>query len=112
MSVTAALCAQGGPLRALCALPWPLIVALAIVASIALVVLADRYITGVPLPPTIPLFREPEGARRFSLRTRLAYYTDCKALYEEAWDKVSTTTRDGVNRLQPSELCTHSSFGV
>jgi hypothetical protein len=92
MSVTAALCGLGGPLRALCALPWPLIVAVGIIAPIAVVVLAERYITGVPNPPTIPLVCEPEGARRFSLRTRLAYYIDCKPLYEEAWDKVSTTT--------------------
>lgn len=49
----------------------------------------ERFILGVRLPSNIALIREPEGARRFSLRTRLAYYTDCKALFREAFDQVS-----------------------
>ncbi|KAI8654609.1 hypothetical protein NCS57_01207500 [Fusarium keratoplasticum] len=39
----------------------------------------------VPYPPGIPLIREPEGTRRFSLRTRYAYLTDCQALFREAY---------------------------
>lgn len=51
--------------------------------------LVERFITGVAYPPSIPLVREPEGARRFSLRTRISYYTECRAVYEDAWNHVS-----------------------
>ena len=40
--------------------------------------------------PGIPLIREPEGATSFRLRTRLAYYTDAKNLFREAYEKAST----------------------
>ncbi|KAF4124822.1 Cytochrome P450 [Geosmithia morbida] len=49
--------------------------------------LIERFITGVAYPPSIPLIREPEGARSFSLRTRISYYTECKAIYEDAWNQ-------------------------
>ncbi|MCJ1437464.1 hypothetical protein MMC27_006851 [Xylographa pallens] len=39
-------------------------------------------------PPNLPRIRE-NGKTRFSLRTRLAYYTDCANLYREAYDTVS-----------------------
>ncbi|KAF7559762.1 hypothetical protein G7046_g4395 [Stylonectria norvegica] len=46
----------------------------------------DRLFFSVPYPPGIPLLREPKGARRFSLRTRLGYYTDCESLFREAYE--------------------------
>jgi hypothetical protein len=39
-------------------------------------------------PVEIARVREPEGKRTFSLRTRLAYYTDAKELFREAYEKV------------------------
>ena len=39
-------------------------------------------------PPNLPRIRE-NGKLRFSLRTRLAYYTDCANLFREAYDTVS-----------------------
>lgn len=48
--------------------------------------LAIRY------PSNLPRVREPAGATRFSLKTRLAYHTDCNALFEEAYEKVDKST--------------------
>ncbi|MCJ1420845.1 hypothetical protein MMC32_007204 [Xylographa parallela] len=39
-------------------------------------------------PPNLPRIRE-NGKLRFSLRTRLAYYTDCANLFREAYDTYS-----------------------
>ncbi|MCJ1396113.1 hypothetical protein MMC18_009002 [Xylographa bjoerkii] len=39
-------------------------------------------------PPNLPRVRE-NGKTRFSLRTRLAYYTDCANLFREAYDTYS-----------------------
>lgn len=36
----------------------------------------------------LPLAGEPDGKKRFSLKTRLRYYYDCAALYTEAYYKV------------------------
>ncbi|KFY18173.1 hypothetical protein V492_00108 [Pseudogymnoascus sp. VKM F-4246] len=47
------------------------------------------YFTQVCYPPNLPRVREPTGATRFSLKTRWAYYTDCKALYKEAYETYS-----------------------
>lgn len=55
-----------------------------------LVYLLERYLS-VPYPPGMPLLREPEGAKRFSLKTRLAYYTDCAGLFHEAYNDVSSS---------------------
>lgn len=54
----------------------------------SLVYVIERFLVSTPYPPNIALIREGPDARRFSLRTRLAYYTDCKSLFQEAWDKV------------------------
>lgn len=45
-------------------------------------------VTSTPHPPGVPLIREPPGATRFSLRTRLAYYTDYQNILQEAYDDV------------------------
>lgn len=46
-------------------------------------------LVSVPYPKSVPLLREPPGATRFSMKTRMAYYTDCASLYREAWENVS-----------------------
>ncbi|KAH7179276.1 cytochrome P450 [Fusarium flagelliforme] len=58
-------------------------------AAVAAVLLIGLFITekfiSVPYPEGIPLIREPKGAKRFSLRTRWLYFTDCKSLFHEAY---------------------------
>ncbi|RGP76465.1 ent-kaurene oxidase [Fusarium sporotrichioides] len=59
------------------------------IASVAAILFIALYITekllSVPYPPGIPLIREPEGARRFSLRTRWQYLTNCQPMFYEAY---------------------------
>ncbi|KAM0563067.1 hypothetical protein ACHAPJ_001912 [Fusarium lateritium] len=59
------------------------------ILSIAVAIFFVLYIVelfiNVPYPPDIPLIRESKGTRRFSLRTRWAYLTDCEALFSEAY---------------------------
>lgn len=50
--------------------------------------LVINSLTSAPHPPGVPLIREPPGATRFSLRTRLAYYTDYQNILQEAYDDV------------------------
>jgi len=66
---------------------WSLVV-LVFVAITAAVFFHHFFITP-PYPEGVDLIREKPGAKRFSLRTRLAYYIDCEALYAEAWHNVS-----------------------
>ena len=63
------------------------VVALLLVLLAGVVIFEWVFLT-VPFPPGMPLVREPEGARRFSWKTRLAYYTDCERLYNEAYENV------------------------
>jgi hypothetical protein len=64
------------------------------IASVAAILLVALFITekilSVPYPPGIPLIREPEGARRFSLRTRWQYLTNCQPMFYEAYHQVFT----------------------
>ena len=66
----------------------------ALIAVIAGLILffIDYLLLRVPYPKGIPLLREPEGATWFSLRTRLAYYTNCEALFRDAYQNVSLTS--------------------
>lgn len=66
---------------------------LALALSVLFVVLyaANSYLT-VRYPKGVTLIREPPGAKRFSWRTRLAYYTDCRTLYREAYNEVRRRT--------------------
>ena len=61
--------------------------------SIALLVTIVRltvlYLFTIRYPANLPRVREDEKAMRFSIKTRLAYYTDCKNLFKEAYEKVS-----------------------
>lgn len=66
----------------------PLGLALALSMVFALLYIVNSYITA-PYPKGVALLREPPGAKRFSWRTRLAYYTDCTTLYREAYHQVS-----------------------
>ncbi|KAH8688748.1 putative cytochrome P450 [Talaromyces proteolyticus] len=43
----------------------------------------------VASPKGVPLIREPPGNTSFSFKTRLAYFTDCKSLYREAYENYS-----------------------
>jgi hypothetical protein len=54
----------------------------------AVVALIIRYINSIPYPANIPRVREKNGATRFSLKTRLAYYTDCEGLFRDAYENV------------------------
>lgn len=65
----------------------PLGIASIVVIGFIAIYVIDK-LTSVPYPPDIPLIREPKGARRFSLRTRWAYLTDCQALFYEAYHEV------------------------
>ncbi|KPM43041.1 hypothetical protein AK830_g3501 [Neonectria ditissima] len=58
----------------------------AVAGFVVFAIVFDCFVAGVPYPKGVALVREPEGARRFSFRTRLAYYTDCKALYRDAYN--------------------------
>ena len=50
--------------------------------------LVEHFVWSLPYPPGMSLVREPEGATRFSVRTRLAYYFDCEGLYRDAYHNV------------------------
>ncbi|CAM1504814.1 Fc.00g024050.m01.CDS01 [Cosmosporella sp. VM-42] len=52
---------------------------------LAVLFAVEQFFLSIPYPPGMPLVREPEGAKRFSLRTRLAYYSDCEALFRDAY---------------------------
>jgi hypothetical protein len=64
-------------------------IALVIIFTAALAHVVVGYFTQVSYPPNLPRVREPAGATRFSLKTRWAYYTDCKALYKKAYETAS-----------------------
>jgi hypothetical protein len=60
----------------------------ALVSLIFLVLaIAIRQNNAIKYPDNLPRVRE-NGRRRFSLKTRLAYYTDCKAIFQEAYETV------------------------
>lgn len=72
--------------------PWHVIAAV-IFISIAILVSATllSIVFGLQYPSNVPRIREKPGAGHFSLRTRLAYYTDCEALFLGAYEKVSSS---------------------
>lgn len=47
-----------------------------------------RQIFTICYPANLPRVREEDKATRFSLKTRLAYYTDCKNIFREAYERV------------------------
>lgn len=62
----------------------PLIIAVAALLSYAVLVIVNRAIS-TPHPKGVPLLREPPGATRFSLRTRIAYWNDSLPFLKEAY---------------------------
>lgn len=76
--------------------------------SLAFVTLASilvGHFSTFRYPAEIPRVREPAGKRYFGLKTRLAYYTNAKGLYQDAYEKVSDQTSHlESNRLTKSVL--------
>lgn len=64
-----------------------------------------RLCFAVRYPTNLPLLGEPEGVRAFSWKTRKRYYTDCAALYREAYQKVS---KDGSAKVLLTNSETHN----
>jgi hypothetical protein len=56
---------------------------------IAIVVYASQRLSSIKYPAELPRVREVAGKTHFSLRTRLAYFTDCEALFREAYEKAN-----------------------
>jgi hypothetical protein len=69
---------------AICA-KHPLLVSFAVLTSILIVY--QRFLTK-RYPANLPLIYEPAGAKRFRLRTRLAFHTDCEKLFRDAYENV------------------------
>lgn len=59
-----------------------------IIVLFILIYLAERLFFEIPCPEYVPLIREPAGARRFSWQTRLAFYTNCRDIFHEAYENV------------------------
>jgi hypothetical protein len=53
--------------------------------------LTTLYLITIRYPANLPRVREPKNATRFSLKTRMAYFMDCKSLFLEAHEKVGST---------------------
>ena len=68
------------------------------IGVVALLVIVVRALLAPSDLPDVPLVGEPAGCKSFSLRTRWRYYTDCAALYDEAYQNVSLDTRFSANR--------------
>jgi hypothetical protein len=71
------------------------LLALSTIQAIALVTLIftvacilSVYFSGIRYPANLPRYGEKDGVTSFSLKTRKAYYTDCKNVYKEAYEKV------------------------
>jgi hypothetical protein len=66
---------------------------LAMVYTVYKAVLAVGEYDGMGLP----LAGEPDGKKKFSMKTRLRYYYDCAALYTEAYHKVSIKNKQMID---------------
>jgi len=62
-----------------------------IVLSAIIIVVLYAQLSTWRYPAEIARVREPAGKRTFSLRTRLAYYTDARELFREAFEKVESS---------------------
>ena len=56
---------------------------------IAIAAYTFQRLSSLKYPAELPRVREAAGKTRFSLRTRLAYFTDCEALFQEAYEKAN-----------------------
>lgn len=78
---------MGGNLNQLFALSTLQTTAVISILFILLVVLSV-YFTTIKYPAHLPRYGEKEGATSFSLKTRKTYYTNCKNMFKEAYEKV------------------------
>jgi hypothetical protein len=62
-----------------------------IILSAIIIVVLYAQLSTWQYPVEIARVREPAGKRTFSLRTRLAYYTGCRELFREAFEKVESS---------------------
>ena len=46
------------------------------------------YFTRIRYPANLPRYGENEGATSFRLKTRMKYYTDCKNMFKDVYEKV------------------------
>lgn len=44
------------------------------------------------IPKELPLIREKQQHKHFSIKTRLAFYFRCSSLYRDVWDKVRSNS--------------------
>lgn len=56
---------------------------------IAIAIYATQRLSSLKYPAELPRVREAAGKTHFSLKTRLAYFIDCQALFQEAYEKES-----------------------
>ncbi|KAJ9262865.1 hypothetical protein DTO021C3_2979 [Paecilomyces variotii] len=75
---------------------WAAVIVTALVICAVLTIYQAFF--AIKYPANLPLAGEPDGKRTFSWRTRWRYYTDCEALYEEAYEKY---TKRGKTVLLP-----------
>ncbi|KAF6818513.1 cytochrome p450 [Colletotrichum plurivorum] len=61
-------------------------IAMVVLANVLLLFVIQKTVYKIPYPKNIPLLGEPEGARRFSMKTAFRYYTDCPGLFRDAYD--------------------------
>lgn len=73
----------------------PLGIGLVSFAALAVLYVAHSLFFSVPYPQGVPLIREPPGKRSFSWKTRLAYFTDCKSVFREAYEIVRCAKPSG-----------------
>ncbi|EXJ89682.1 hypothetical protein A1O3_02749 [Capronia epimyces CBS 606.96] len=78
-----------------------LLITLIVTAIVAVAVVYQAFFA-IRYPASLPLGGEPPGARRFSLRTRWRYYTDCAGLYRQAYEQY---TKKGKAVLLPGLGC-------
>lgn len=69
---------------------WAAVIVTALVICAVLTIYQAFF--AIKYPANLPLAGEPDGKRTFSWRTRWRYYTDCEALYEEAYEKARSST--------------------
>lgn len=62
-------------------------VVVSIVASI--IALIYRAYAATPFSGDLPLVREKDGVKRFSILTRVSFYFTCSKLYRDVYERVS-----------------------
>lgn len=55
---------------------------------LAFVGISYVYFTRIKYPTNLPRYGEKEGATSFRVKTRIAYYTDCRNMFKDVYEKV------------------------